>query len=81
MLISTEVPLITAASHSVMPSSAVRSLTALARGVLGNDVILYTTDPPPYIANGTLPGEALFSCAPSPFSRNAALCLPKYQSL
>jgi len=74
-------PSTTVASHSVMPSSAVRSLTALARGVLGNDVILYTTDMPPYIANGTLPGEALFSCAPSPFSRNAVLRLPRYRSL
>ena len=40
-----------------------RHLVGLARNVLGNDIILYTTDPPPYIANGTLPGDALFSCA------------------
>ncbi|KAK9826432.1 hypothetical protein WJX81_005107 [Elliptochloris bilobata] len=38
-----------------------RHLVGLARSVLGNDVVLYTTDPPPYIANGTLPGDALFS--------------------
>ena len=40
-----------------------RHLVQLTRTLLGNDIILYTTDPPPYIANGTLPGDALFSCA------------------
>lgn len=42
---------------------AVRHLVQLTRTLLGNDIILYTTDPPPYVANGTLPGDALFSCA------------------
>ncbi len=44
---------------------AVRHLVALARTMLGNEVVLYTTDPPPYVANGTLAGDALFSCAPA----------------
>ncbi len=42
----------------------VRHLVALARTMLGSEVVLYTTDPPPYVANGTLAGDALFSCAP-----------------
>jgi hypothetical protein len=44
---------------------AVRHLVALARTMLGSEVVLYTTDPPPYVANGTLAGDALFSCAPA----------------
>ena len=50
-------------STKSVAACAVRHLVLLTRTLLGNDIILYTTDPPPYVANGTLPGDALFSCA------------------
>ena len=50
-------------STKPVAACAVRHLVQLTRTLLGNDIILYTTDPPPYVSNGTLPGDALFSCA------------------
>ena len=40
-----------------------RHLVATARRHLGPDVILYTTDPPPNIARGSLPGDEVYTCA------------------
>lgn len=42
-----------------------RHLLATARQQLGNDVILFTTDPPDLVHLGSLPGEEVFTCAPS----------------
>jgi hypothetical protein len=43
-----------------------RHLLASARASLGDDVVIYTTDPPPNLAKGTLPGAEVYSCAPAP---------------
>jgi len=42
-----------------------RHLVATARRYLGPDVILYTTDPPPNVARGSLPGDEVYTCAAS----------------
>lgn len=38
-----------------------RHLVALARELLGDDVILYTTDPPANVAKGSLPGDEIYT--------------------
>ena len=40
-----------------------RHLLSLAKAALGEDTIYYTTDPPPNVAKGSLPGDELFTCA------------------
>ena len=42
-------------------SSYIRHLVQLARGILGDDVILYTTDPPTLAAAGSLPGDEVYT--------------------
>jgi len=42
-----------------------RHLVATARRYLGPDVILYTTDPPPNVARGSLPGDEVYTYAVS----------------
>ena len=42
-----------------------RHLVATARRHLGPDVILYTTDPPPNVARGSLPGDEVYTYAVS----------------
>ena len=37
-----------------------RHLVGTARASLGNEVLIYTTDPPPNIAKGSLPGDEVF---------------------
>ena len=39
-----------------------RALRAMARKGLGDDVILYTTDPPYLLHEGSLPGGEVFRC-------------------
>ena len=39
-----------------------RHLLSLAKATLGEDTIYYTTDPPPNVAKGSLPGDELFTC-------------------
>ena len=41
-----------------------RHLLATARQQLGDDVILFTTDPPDIAHLGSLPGDDVFTCAP-----------------
>lgn len=41
-----------------------RHLLATARASLGADALIYTTDPPPNLGKGTLPGADVYSCAP-----------------
>ena len=41
-----------------------RHLLATARQQLGDDVILFTTDPPDLAHLGSLPGDQVFTCAP-----------------
>ncbi len=48
-----------------------RHLLASARASLGDDVMIYTTDPPPNLAKGTLPGAEVYSCAPAPLPLRA----------
>ena len=43
----------------------VRHLVNLAQGILGKEAILYTTDPPPVVQKGSLPGDEVFTCARS----------------
>lgn len=43
----------------------IRHLLGTARAALGDDVILFTTDPPALAASGSLPGGELFTCADS----------------
>lgn len=40
----------------------VRHLVNLAQGLLGKEAILYTTDPPPVVQKGSLPGDEVFTC-------------------
>ena len=42
----------------------VRHLVGLARGILGQEAILFTTDPPPVVQKGSLPGDEVFTYAP-----------------
>ena len=42
-----------------------RHLLATARQQLGDEVILFTTDPPDLVHVGSLPGDEVFTCAPS----------------
>ena len=42
-------------------SSYIRHLVQVARGILGDDVILYTTDPPTLAAAGSLPGKEVYT--------------------
>lgn len=51
-----------------------RHLVATARQHLGDDVILYTTDPPPNVARGSLPGDEIYTCVAVPLHK--ALPLP-----
>ncbi len=37
-----------------------RHLVGTMRASLGNDALIYTTDPPPNIAKGSLPGDEVF---------------------
>ena len=39
-----------------------RHLLSLAKAALGEDTIYYTTDPPPNVAKGSLPGDEIFTC-------------------
>lgn len=39
----------------------VRHLVNLAQGILGKEAILYTTDPPPVVQKGSLPGDEVFT--------------------
>lgn len=41
-----------------------RHLLASARAALGDDALIYTTDPPPNIQKGSLAGGDVYSCAP-----------------
>lgn len=41
-----------------------RHLVARAHELLGDDVILYTTDPPANVAKGSLLGDEVYTCAP-----------------
>lgn len=41
-----------------------RHLLATARASLGEEALIYTTDPPPNLGKGTLPGADVYSCAP-----------------
>ena len=43
-----------------------RHLLASARAALGDDALIYTTDPPPNIQKGSLAGGDVYSCAPCP---------------
>lgn len=43
-----------------------RHLLATARASLGDEALIYTTDPPPNLGKGTLPGADVYSCAPHP---------------
>lgn len=38
-----------------------KELLRIAREILGDDVIIYTTDPPPRLANGTIPGPDVYT--------------------
>lgn len=40
-----------------------RHLVATTRQHLGQDVVIYTTDPPPNVQKGSLPGAEVFTCA------------------
>ena len=42
-------------------SSYIRHLVRVARGILGNDVILYTTDPPTLAAAGSVPSGEVYT--------------------
>ena len=42
-------------------STYIRHLVQAARNTLGNDVILYTTDPPTLAADGSLPGKEVYT--------------------
>ena len=42
-----------------------RHLLATVRQQLGDDVILFTTDPPDLMPLGSLPGDEVLTCAPS----------------
>ena len=37
-----------------------RHLVKLARRDLGDDIMLFTTDPPPVVEKGSLPGDEIF---------------------
>lgn len=39
-----------------------RHLYKVARSHLGQDVLIYTTDPPPNVAKGSLQGEEVYTC-------------------
>ena len=39
----------------------VRHLVNLAHEILGKEAMLYTTDPPPVVQKGSLPGEEVFT--------------------
>ena len=39
-----------------------RHLLSVAKAALGEDTIYYTTDPPPNVAKGSLPGDEIFTC-------------------
>ena len=39
-------------------------LVGTVRSVLGGDFIIYTTDPPPNIAKGSLAGDPVYRCPP-----------------
>jgi len=45
-----------------------RHLISSARAILGNEVILYTTDPPANVEKGSLPGDEIFTCAPEAYA-------------
>eukprot|EP00884_Botryococcus_braunii_P002882 jgi/Botrbrau1/12595/Bobra.0169s0123.1 len=38
-----------------------KDLLRIARATLGDDVIIYTTDPPPHLDNGTIPGPDVYT--------------------
>lgn len=40
-----------------------RHLLATARASLGEDALIYTTDPPPNLGKGTLAGDDVYTCA------------------
>ena len=42
-------------------ASYIRHLVQEARQILGDDVILYTTDPPTLAADGSLPGDEVYT--------------------
>jgi beta-galactosidase len=46
-----------------------RHLVATARQHLGDEVILYTTDPPPNVARGSLPGDEVYTCVAVPLHK------------
>ena len=39
----------------------IRHLVRAARRILGDSVVLYTTDPPSLVANGSLPGDEVYT--------------------
>ena len=39
-------------------------LVGTVRSVLGDDFIIYTTDPPPNIAKGSIAGDSVYRCPP-----------------
>lgn len=44
-----------------------RHLVGTVRASVGDDVLIYTTDPPPNIAKGTIPGHEVYRCYPPSF--------------
>ena len=42
----------------------IKHLVGTVRSVLGGDFIIYTTDPPPNIAKGSIAGDPVYRCPP-----------------
>lgn len=63
----------------VGPNEAyMKHLVGTVRAALGNDVIIYTTDPPPNIAKGSIAGDSVYRyilCNSYLYSCSAALNL------
>ncbi len=51
-----------------------KELLRIARANLGEDVIIYTTDPPPRLANGTIPGPDVYTWV-TPAHGNVCTCM------
>ena len=58
-----------------------RHLVHTARASLGDAALIYTTDPPPNIAKGSLPGDEVYRWRAPPNPQSATQTLnPKYAS-
>ena len=57
-----------------------RHLVRLARKALGDDIVLFTTDPPPNVEKGSLPDDEIFRLT-RPHAENCLGVLPFYPEI